>query len=280
MANPSVLYYFLFLYSHFCVNDTKGHVVLSSEQQNLVTLVMKVHLFGMRQTYHMRLGTTVQCSFFEVSSIRGNIFFGNRMMRSFLERFEAQDDLKEDGPPEWISYWKPNVTINLVDDFTRYGYLTSNFLKLWDKLITINDTISEVPLHLQVSPISVTKWRLFLDGPDPSKFIVVMVACFRREPDELKIGLRIYLIFLAHIQFWNKNKSMEEACKISGCELLRFIVFLYLLDNDTSWMILASSGVGCCIESWKIGKVMHIEIDRSGRIPMLRFPDRESYLWK
>lgn len=41
---------------------------------------------------------------------------------------EAQDDLKEDGPPEWISYWKPNVTINLVDDFTRYACLTSNFL--------------------------------------------------------------------------------------------------------------------------------------------------------
>lgn len=44
---------------------------------------------------------------------------------------EVHDDLKEDGPPEWISYWKPNVTINLVDDFTRYTYLTSNFLKFW-----------------------------------------------------------------------------------------------------------------------------------------------------
>ncbi|KAG5602148.1 hypothetical protein H5410_033518 [Solanum commersonii] len=57
---------------------------------------------------------------------------------------------------------------------------------------------------------------------------------------------------------------MEAAVrKISGCELFlaSFIVFLYLLDNDTSWMILASS----------------VLIDRSGRIPMLRFPDRESY---
>jgi len=40
----------------------------------------------------------------------------------------------------------------------------------------------------------------------------------------------------------------------------QLIVFLYLLDNDTSWMILASSGVGCCIEFWKIGKAMHIEV--------------------
>lgn len=40
----------------------------------------------------------------------------------------------------------------------------------------------------------------------------------------------------------------------------QLIVFLYLLDNDTSWMILASSGIGCCIEFWKIGKAMHIEV--------------------
>ncbi|KAE8689222.1 Cleft lip and palate transmembrane protein 1-like protein [Hibiscus syriacus] len=59
--------------------------------------------------------------------------------------------------------------------------------------------------------------------------------------------------------------------------LCQLIVFLYLLDNETSWMILASSGIGCCIEFWKIGKAMHIEIDRSGRIPMLRFRDRDSY---
>lgn len=32
---------------------------------------------------------------------------------------DAQVDQKDDGPVEWISYWKPNITINLVDDFTR-----------------------------------------------------------------------------------------------------------------------------------------------------------------
>lgn len=33
---------------------------------------------------------------------------------------EAQDDSKDEGPVEYISYWKPNITINLVDDFTEY----------------------------------------------------------------------------------------------------------------------------------------------------------------
>jgi hypothetical protein len=43
--------------------------------------------------------------------------------------------------------------------------------------------------------------------------------------------------------------------------ICQLIIFLYLLDNDTSWMILASSGVGVCIEFWKIGKAMHVEVD-------------------
>ena len=64
------------------------------------------------------------------------------------------------------------------------------------------------------------------------------------------------------IQFWNKNKSMEglSAKSVIVSFISQLIVFLYLLDNDTSWMILASSGIGCCIEFWKIGKAMHIEV--------------------
>jgi hypothetical protein len=35
------------------------------------------------------------------------------------ENKESED--KDEGPAEYISYWKPNVTINLVEDFTRYS---------------------------------------------------------------------------------------------------------------------------------------------------------------
>ncbi|PPR88041.1 hypothetical protein GOBAR_AA32639 [Gossypium barbadense] len=88
-----------------------------------------------------------------------------------------------------------------------------------------------------------------------------------------------FLAFKNDIQFWNKNKSMEglSAKSVVVSFLCQLIVFLYLLDNETSWMILASSGIGCCIEFWKIGKAMHIEVDRTGKIPMLRFRDRDSY---
>ena len=72
-----------------------------------------------------------------------------------------------------------------------------------------------------------------------------------------------YLVaYPVDIQFWNKNKSMEglSAKSVVLNFICQFVIFLYLLDNDTSWMILASSGVGVCIEFWKIGKAMRIEV--------------------
>ncbi|XP_011005578.1 PREDICTED: cleft lip and palate transmembrane protein 1 homolog [Populus euphratica] len=236
---------------------------------------------------------------------------------------DGQADSKDDGPVEWISYWKPNVTINLVDDFTKYPhnavppniapYLnveptsgnyfpTIFFNEFWllrDKLIPLNETVTELTLNLEVGPISMTKWQLFMQIDQSFQVHRSYGSMLEGEADELKrvflegnpyllvITMVVsmlhsvfdFLAFKNDIQFWNKNKSMEglSAKSVVVSFISQLIVFLYLLDNDTSWMILASSGVGCCIEFWKIGKAMHIEIDRSGTIPMLRFRDRESY---
>ncbi|XP_008795274.1 cleft lip and palate transmembrane protein 1 homolog [Phoenix dactylifera] len=240
---------------------------------------------------------------------------------------ELKDDTwveaKDEGPVEWVSYWKPNITINLVDDFTRYphnnippniaGYMnidptTGNyyptifFNEFWllrDKLIPLNDTMKELPLNLELGPISITKWQLFLQIEQSFQIHRSYGSMLEGEADELKrvflegnpyllvVTMAVsvlhsvfdFLAFKNDIQFWNKNKSMEglSAKSVVVNFVCQLIVFLYLFDNDTSWMILASSGIGVCIEFWKIGKAMHIEIDRSGRIPMLKFRDRESY---
>lgn len=236
---------------------------------------------------------------------------------------DTQVEAKDVGPVEWISYWKPNITINLVDDFTRYphnnvppniaGYLnieptTANYFptiffnEFWllrDKLISLNETVAELPLNLELGPISLTKWQLFLQIEQSFQIHRSYGSMLEGEADELKrvflegnpylLGVTMvvsllhsafdFLAFKNDIQFWNKNKSMEglSAKSVVVNFICQLIVFLYLLDNETSWMILASSGIGCCIEFWKIGKAMHIVIDRSGRIPMLKLRDRESY---
>ncbi|GJN02858.1 hypothetical protein PR202_ga20246 [Eleusine coracana subsp. coracana] len=249
------------------------------------------------------------------------------------EEIKESED-KDDGPPEYIAYWKPNVTINLLDDFTRIidilhfelcryphnnipatvapylnvdpatnnYYPTVFFNEFWllrDKLIALNETVEELPLNLEVGPISMTKWQLFLQIEQSFQVHRSYGSMLEGEADELKrvflegnpyfLGLTMvvsmlhslfdFLAFKNDIQFWNKNKSMEglSAKSVVLNFVCQLIVFLYLLDNDTSWMILASSGIGVCIEFWKIGKAMHIEIDRSGKVPRLRFRDRESY---
>lgn len=53
--------------------------------------------------------------------------------------------------------------------------------------------------------------------------------------------------------------------------LMQTIIFLYLLDNDTSWMILISSGVGLAIEIWKVQKTVLVSLDWSSGI---KFTDR------
>jgi hypothetical protein len=55
------------------------------------------------------------------------------------------------------------------------------------------------------------------------------------------------------------------------------VIFLYLLDNNTSYVVLGSSGVGTLIEFWKITKAVDVSIDRSGTIPKLSFKDKAGY---
>ncbi|KAH7284754.1 hypothetical protein KP509_34G069100 [Ceratopteris richardii] len=233
---------------------------------------------------------------------------------------------EEDVAPVFVPYWKPNITINLVEDFSRYSrnalpphiadgnnkliidHRTGNYFPMifynefWllrDKLVAVNETVKELKLDLELSPIGLTKWQLFLQMDQSFQIHRSYGSMAEGEADELK---RVFLegnpylliitmfvsvlhtifdvlAFKNDIQFWNKNKSMEglSAKSVVVNFICQVIVFLYLLDNETSWMIIASTGVGCCIEFWKIGKAMHIEIDRSHWFPLLRFRDRESY---
>jgi len=90
-----------------------------------------------------------------------------------------------------------------------------------------------------------------------------------------------FLAFKNDIVFW-KNKKNLEGMSVktifvnTGCQ---FIIFLYLLDNDTSWIILISCGVGLLIEMWKIKKAVIVELDWTKRFP-LTFKDRASYASK
>jgi len=65
------------------------------------------------------------------------------------------------------------------------------------------------------------------------------------------------LAFSSDVGFWSKNKSMEglSAGAVVGQAGMQAIVFLYLLDNDTSFLVLMSVGLGLVVELWKLTRV-------------------------
>lgn len=57
---------------------------------------------------------------------------------------------------------------------------------------------------------------------------------------------------------------------------MSFIIFLYLCDNDTSWMILMSSGFGIVLDFWKITKAS--KVIKTDKFPYYTLEDKETYL--
>ena len=63
------------------------------------------------------------------------------------------------------------------------------------------------------------------------------------------------------ISFWKNNKSMRGLSLSTMLMNLFFqtVIFLYLCDNDTSYMVLGTNGIGVLIEYWKISKVVTLD---------------------
>jgi hypothetical protein len=58
----------------------------------------------------------------------------------------------------------------------------------------------------------------------------------------------------------------------------QIVIFFYLLDQGTSWLILASMAAGTLIEIWKITRVLSVNVYFSGRIiPKIEIKDRATY---
>jgi len=88
------------------------------------------------------------------------------------------------------------------------------------------------------------------------------------------------MAFKEDIQFWHQKKSMEgmSVQTLYVNVICNLIIFLYLLDNETSWMVLFSVGAGLAIEIWKLTRAVHVTIGYWRGIPYPIFTDKQSYL--
>jgi len=236
------------------------------------------------------------------------------------------EDEEEDEASSLVGYWKPNVTLSVVDDFNAYRvgtipdvlarrmrfaneersayYPTVYFNEFWtlkSHLVPVNDTNAHaLEVTLNFAPLSALQWqmqesatlawrqhvdfgaadendaehlkRIFLEGNPVLLVITAVVSVLHTAFD--------MLAFKSDVAFWSNVKSMQglSARSVSFNAAMQLIIFLYLLDNETSWMILFSSGTGTLIEFWKVTKAMDVSVERGGghSLPRLRIKHKES----
>lgn len=90
-----------------------------------------------------------------------------------------------------------------VEPSTGNYYPTIFFNEFWllrDKLIPVNETVTELPLNLEVGPISMTKWQLFLQIDQSFQIHRSYGSMLEGEADELKVLLICYIIKLGLVR--------------------------------------------------------------------------------
>uniref|UniRef100_A0A8C8ZDM3 Lipid scramblase CLPTM1L n=1 Tax=Prolemur simus TaxID=1328070 RepID=A0A8C8ZDM3_PROSS len=82
-----------------------------------------------------------------------------------------------------------------------------------------------------------------------------------------------FLAFKNDISFWKKKKSMigmSTKAVLWRC-FSTVVIFLFLLDEQTSLLVLVPAGVGAAIELWKVKKALKMTVVWRGLRPGLQF---------
>ncbi|CAN8069832.1 unnamed protein product [Agarophyton chilense] len=193
-----------------------------------------------------------------------------------------------------------------VDTESREYYPPLDVNEFWllsHMLRPMNQSVQQVTIEATFSPISLTKWCIYKQFETMWDKQIAMGAMREEERDNSKqiftdtnpvlLGTTI-VVSLAHsvlemlafkndISHWKNIKSMEGVSVRSMLWkiVMEAIIFLYLWDNETSWMITIGNGVGVAIAIWKLGKA--VKFERSGQrklfgiVPWFEMTDRESY---
>ncbi|TYZ64372.1 hypothetical protein PybrP1_009052 [[Pythium] brassicae (nom. inval.)] len=164
----------------------------------------------------------------------------------------------------------------------------NDFWVLEEHLQPINSSVPALPLELSFYPLHLYKFALYTQmtqnfanqqqtGATTKKDTDKMKAMFiETNPYLLALTMFVsllhslfdFLAFKNDVSFWRNQKSLAGLSlrTVVLNTFFQLVIFLYLLDNDTSWMILVSSLVSLGIECWKIKKAVRISRDANNRL--------------
>ncbi|EME28751.1 CLPTM1-like membrane protein cnrB [Galdieria sulphuraria] len=195
--------------------------------------------------------------------------------------------------------------IQLLNDSKQYLPLFTfeEFWLLSSNLVPLNDSVRNVSVKVSFRPLSLMKWTIFTQLDSSWKTQNGLGLNTAEETDELKrmfletnpyflslTGVVTvlhtifeFLAFKNDVTHWRDRKSIEGISVRSmmwklGMEV---VILLYLLDNETSWMIIMSSFLGLALEAWKLSKAFRFKdfgkVKLFGIIPFFRVRNRKSY---
>jgi len=165
----------------------------------------------------------------------------------------------------------------------------SHFWNGRNQLIEINDTIHEHSIDIYFDIITLWKWQIMSQMEETWEKKSIITGYSEDGVDilrEMLIETNIYILIITgfvsifhfifdilafknDITFHRDRKSMEGLSKRTMIinALFQFVILLYLLDNETSNMVLLSNSVGLVIELWKIQKSIHFTFfDKNGQL--------------
>jgi hypothetical protein len=152
----------------------------------------------------------------------------------------------------------------------------------------------EMPLEINYSPISIGKMRMWISMYS-SLSTMRALGFSDKDLDEVKgifadtnlyfLGLTFivsafhllfdFLAFKNDISYWKERKNMAglSSRSVAWRCFSQLVIFVYLLDENTSLLVTVPAGIATVIEVWKVRKAFKIQVHWSGFIPTLKFGD-------
>lgn len=157
-------------------------------------------------------------------------------------------------------------------------------------LVQINRSSDTLPLTISYGPISVGKLRMWVNMLESIKMLHNL-GFTEKDTDEIKgifadnsfyILMMTFVVAAFHLLFdflafkneiiyWRNRDSMVGLSTkgvIWRC-VSQAIIFLYLMDEETSLLVLIPSGISTVIEVWKVKKAFKVSIKWNGIKPSI-----------
>lgn len=208
-----------------------------------------------------------------------------------LEATGARDGTGENG--WYCTSLRPIFRLDAdADTCTDPLLFVNTFWQLTNHMTILNDTVKELPLHIDLKNMAFWQFQMLATieanskesrrqaafgaslpgGGDGTEIEMVKEIFIDTNPILLGITAVVTvahliletLAFGSDIAHYRKKKDNIgiSVRSILANVLMQTIIFLYLLDNsqNTSWMILGTQVVGIVIEFWKITTVVNVRV--------------------